>query len=56
MSLFFFRNNYNLYNGEMKAGQPKPYGMVEREARSRKLIEDGHHDLETGLRNKSGKV
>jgi len=30
--------------------------MVERVARSGRLIVDGHHDLETDLRNKSGKV
>lgn len=30
--------------------------MVERVARFWRLIEDGHHGLETGLRNESGKV
>ncbi len=41
---------------EMKTRQPKSKDMVERVARFWRLIEDGHHGLETGLRNESGKV
>lgn len=37
-------------------GQPKSKDMVERGARSLLQIEGGHHDRETGLRNKSGKA
>lgn len=40
----------------MKTRQPKSKDTVERVARCWRLIEDGHHDLETDLRSKSGKV
>ena len=40
----------------MMTGQPKPKGMVERGARSQLQIVGRHHDLETGLRNESGKA
>ena len=53
---FIFRKKYRFYSEELKTQQPKPHGMVERVARSGRLIVDGHHDLETDLRNKSGKV
>jgi len=53
-SLFFFRNFYKPYNREVKTKRPKPKGMVERVARSWRLIGSGHHDLETDLKNESG--
>jgi len=53
---FIFRKKNSLYSEELKTQQPKPYGTVERVARSGRLIVDGHHDLETDLRNESGKV
>ena len=37
-------------------GHPKSKDMDDRGASSQLQIEDGHHDLETSLRNKSGKV
>ena len=54
--LSLFRKKYRVYSEELKTQRPKPYGMVERVARSGRLIVDGHHDLEMDLRNESGKV
>lgn len=50
------RDFYTLYYERMMTGQPKSNDMVERGARPQLQNVGGHHDLETDLRNKSGKA